>query len=157
LKDLAVLLLPLALELKQAGLHWFPQLHDFFTIPDTELQDRIFVISDMTIDIQKLFGRQMITFNGALEWSLDYVLTVEAVWLPTEGQLRQQLQDYLAGEPEPVIELVSHMADYTCRIKILGEKLEFSEAKASDAYGRAILYVLKNSQTLGPKASKPVA
>ena len=149
--------LSLALELKHAGLGWIPQLHDFFTIPGTELQDRIFVVSDMTIDIQKLFGHQMITFNGALEWSLDYVLTVDAVWLPTEGQLRQRLQDYLAGEPEPAIELVGRMNDYTCRIKILGVTLEFSEAKASHAYGRALLYVLSHSPSLGQKASKLIA
>ena len=152
-----MLQMSLALELKQAGLHWIPHLHDFFAIPDTELQDRIFVISDMTIDIQKLFGRQMITFNGALEWSLDYVLTIEAVWLPTEGQLRQRLQDYLSGEAEPAVELLSLMDGHTCRIMILGKTLEFSEARASDAYGRALLYVLQHSLSLGQKSSKPTA
>ena len=148
---------PLAQELKQAGLHWFPQLHDFFMIPGTELQDQTFVISDMTIDLQKRFGRQLITFNGALDWSLDYILTVDAVWLPTEEQLRQQIQDYLAGEPESVVELVCQMNTYTCQITILGKTLAFASEKASDAYGRALLYILKNSQLGGQNASKPVA
>ncbi len=150
-----MLRLSLALELKQAGIHWIPQLHDFFALPNTELKDRIFVVSDMTIDIKKLFGHQMITFNGALEWSLDYVLTIDAVWLPTEGQLRQRLQDHLSGKPEPAVELVSLMDGHICRIKILGESQEFSEAKASDAYGRALLYVLQHSLSLGQKPRSP--
>lgn len=152
-----MLLLLLALELKQAGLRWFPQLHDFFTIPDTELQDRIFVVSDMTIDTQKLFGQQMITFNGAVEWSLDYVLTADAVWLPTERQLRQMLLAYLSKESEPTVELISRMDGYLCRITASGKTLEFEEPKASDAYGRALLYLLINQPSNRHNGNRPVA
>jgi hypothetical protein len=44
--------LSLAVKLKESGLTWQPTLHDFFAIPQPELEDRLFVLSDMTIDIE---------------------------------------------------------------------------------------------------------
>lgn len=149
--------LSLAIRLKDAGLIWHPQLHDFFAIPGTELEDRIFVVSDMMIDVRQLLGRQMITFNGAVEWSLDYILMSDAVWIPTEGQLRQLLEIELLLEDQPAVELACSVNRYHCYITYQGTNQEFEAKHASDTYGQALLFVLKkaNGQKHGP--GRPVA
>ena len=76
----------LATVLRDGGLEWRPALYDIFFIPDRGLDDRVFVLSDMTVDVQHLAGGAAITFNGAVEWSLDSILHGEVVWLPTEAQ-----------------------------------------------------------------------
>lgn len=80
----------LAQHLKAAGLTWEPSLHDFFSLPE-EFGDRTFVIADMSVNIATLQGEQVFTFEGAVEWALDTIVTAEAVWLPSESQLRRAL------------------------------------------------------------------
>jgi hypothetical protein len=138
--------LTLAIELKQAGLIWQPELHDFFAIPQPELEDRLFVLSDMTIDIQPLFGWQALTFNGAVEWSLDYIMTAEVVWVPTESQLREMLQERLLAEEQPAVQLLSSISGYHCQITYEGELQEFEAATASDAYGQALLFLVQGGE-----------
>lgn len=135
--------LSLAKKLKRAGLVWQPQLHDFFAIPDTELEKQVFVVSDMMVDVQQLFGEQMITFNGAVEWSLDYILISDVVWMPTEGQLRQALELSLLKELQPAVVLDCLVDRYRCRIRYQGMSHEFNGEGACDAYGLALLYVLE--------------
>ncbi len=137
--------LTLAEELKQAGLNWFPQLHDFFAIPDTELADRIFVVSDMMIDVHQLIGNQLISFNGAVEWSLDFIMIADVVWMPTEEQLRQMLEDYLLAERQPAVEMLSFVDNYRCRITFLGKRYDFDDPTASGAYGHALLHVIQKA------------
>lgn len=149
--------LSLAIKLKREGLTWQPQLHDFFAIPDTELEKRLFVVSDMMIDVQQLFGNQMITFNGAVEWSLDYILMSDVVWMPTEGQLRQALEFSLLRENQPAVELVCLVDRYRCRIRYQGMSHEFNGQGASDAYGRALLYLLEQTDDQGPPIPGPIA
>jgi hypothetical protein len=137
--------LSLAAQLKEAGLTWKPKLHDFFAVPDGELQERVFVVSEMTIDVQQLFGRQLITFNGAVEWSLDYIMMIDVVWMPTEAQLRDMLQDRLLGAAQPSVQLLSFVDGYECRIRPEGEELTFEALSASEAYGLALLHLLLES------------
>ena len=87
----------LATVLRDGGLEWRPALYDIFFIPDRGLDDRVFVLSDMTVDVQHLAGGAAITFNGAVEWSLDSILHGEVVWLPTEAQLRALLGERLVA------------------------------------------------------------
>jgi hypothetical protein len=95
-----MLSLSTARRLKAAGLAWTPGLHDFFAIPDRGLDDRVFVISDVSVDIELLKGQSIVTFNGTSEWAMDYEVMSEVVWMPTEEQLRQQLEQRLApGSP----------------------------------------------------------
>lgn len=133
----------LALSLKESGLLWEPKLHDFFTIPGTSLERRLFVVSDMMIDVQQLFGRKMITFNGAVEWSLDYITIAEALWLPTETQLRESLMQSLIGKALPMIVLESTAKSCTCELTFESQPLAFEAENASDAYARALLYLLR--------------
>lgn len=149
--------LPLAIKLKREGLTWQPQLHDFFAIPDTELEKRLFVVSDMMIDVQQLFGKQMITFNGAVEWSLDYILMSDVVWMPTEGQLRQALEFSLLRENQPAVELDCLVDRYRCRIRYQGMSHEFNGKGASDAYGQALLYILEQIDDQRPPIPGPIA
>jgi hypothetical protein len=135
--------LSLAVKLKESGLTWQPTLHDFFAIPQPELEDRLFVLSDMTIDIEPLFGWQAITFNGAVEWSLDYIMTAEVVWMPTESQLREMLQEFLLAEEQPAVQLLSSISGYQCQITFEGQIRDFEAATASDAYGRALLFLIQ--------------
>jgi hypothetical protein len=134
--------LSLAVELKNAGLVWNPALHNLFAIPDSDLDQRVFVVSDMAIDVERLFGQQAITFNGAVEWSLDHIMVDDVVWMPTEEQLREALQQRLLGEAEPAIRLNSYSNRFRCMINLEGELLSFEAHTASDAYGLALLHIL---------------
>ena len=134
--------LSLAIELKNAGLVWNPALHHLFAIPDSDLDQRVFVVSDMAIDVKRLFGQQAITFNGAVEWSLDHIMVDDVVWMPTEEQLRETLQQRLLGEPEPAIRLNSYCNRFRCMISFEGESLSFEAHTASEAYGLALLHIM---------------
>lgn len=134
-----------ARELKERGLVWRPSLHDLFAIPDSDL-DRIFVVSDMMIDVQQLFGRQIITFNGAVEWSLDNIMIADALWMPTESQLRELIQSSLANDPGSSIHLLGQGGKYRCQI-MYGETTTIIEAvEPSDAYARALLHLYEQEQ-----------
>ena len=55
------------------------------------MDDEVFVLSDMTVDVHDFPHGRVIGFNGVTEWALDQVEQEEACWLPTEGQLRTML------------------------------------------------------------------
>jgi hypothetical protein len=86
-----VIPLELAGRLRDAGLGWKPVAGDRFAIPDRDMDDDIFVLSDMTIEIHQLPEGPSIGFNGTTEWALDDLAWDQAVWLPREDQLRELL------------------------------------------------------------------
>ena len=55
------------------------------------MDDEVFVLSTMTIEVHDLPGRTVIGFNGTTEWALDDVDKDATVWLPREDQLRELL------------------------------------------------------------------
>ena len=122
--------------LRDSGLQWRPALYDVFFIPDRELDDRVFVLSDMTVDVQRLAGGAAITFNGAVEWSLDSILHGEVVWLPTESQLRSLLGERLVA-------LTRDGGEYVCAVDVGDAIVEYRDAGASNAYGQAVLALLE--------------
>jgi hypothetical protein len=81
----------LGLQLRAAGLRWKPLRGDRFVVPDREMDDDVFVLSDLTIEVHALPEGTVIGFNGTVEWALDDVDIDEAVWLPREDQLRELL------------------------------------------------------------------
>ena len=81
----------LAKRLRDAGLAWKPSPGDRFVLPDREMDDDVFVLSDMTIELHDMPNGQVIGFNGTTEWALDGVQKDEALWLPREDQLRALL------------------------------------------------------------------
>lgn len=81
----------LAEELRGVGPEWTPTNGDRFVIPDHDLDDAVFVISDMTIETQDVPGGHVLRFNGTTEWALDSVPADLALWLPREDQVRGML------------------------------------------------------------------
>jgi hypothetical protein len=124
-----------AFALHEAGLIWQPALHDFFAIPHSELDDRVFVLTDMVAELTVLKGWPAITFNGAVEWSLDYILQMDAVWLPREDQLRAAVA---ALTP---FELCPSPAGYVCTIPHEGGSKQFVAAEAEDVYAAVWLFL----------------
>ena len=122
--------------LKAAGLKWEPRLHDFFCIPDRDLDGRRFVLSDMSIDIEHIAGYGTLMCNGVVEWSLDYIFRDEVIWLPTEGQLRELLGDRLVvlrrEDDRYVIEITSGTGT-----------ADFAAPVAADAYAAALHHTLQ--------------
>jgi hypothetical protein len=83
----------LALELARRGLPWAPASGDRFYVPDRDLDDEVFVVSGMSIEISELPSGTEMRFNGTVEWALDSIAQTEVVWLPREEQLRDALGD----------------------------------------------------------------
>ena len=97
----------LARSLRRAGVHWSPVKGDRFMVPDRDLDDEVFVVSDMVVeamDVPNAGG--ILAFNGTTEWALDSLEAAEAIWLPREDQLRGLLGDAFVSlerlDTEPV-------------------------------------------------------
>lgn len=129
--------------LKDAGLAWQPALHDFFALPHRGMDEQLFVLSDVMSYVELVQGQWAITFHGAVEWALDYVMLEEILWLPTESQLRDLLEQRLTDESPPALRLTSTLDGYQCEIRLQGEFLPFEAFGASDAYALALLHLLQ--------------
>jgi hypothetical protein len=138
-----MLSLSIAQQIKEAGLSWTPALHDFFAIPDRGFDDEVFVISNMFSNVEWLRGHLAVTFQGSVEWALDHIMVAELVWLPTEAQLREELEKRLVGEQHPELRLISTPDGYTCEIRFRNQRLRFGAFGASEAYAAALLHVLR--------------
>lgn len=130
-----------AQQLRQAGMDWKPAEHDLFMVPGTGLDQKVFVVSELAAFVQPLAGVQHITFHGSSEWALDHVMVQDAVWLPSETQLRRALENQLSS-PEYTLE---HGAEgYRCVIGGLDANTR-SYPSAEDAYAAALLQLLPAS------------
>jgi len=133
-----------ALELKGAGLVWIPQNLDFFAIPDRNMDDRVFVISDLLVTVDILQGMQVVSFQGASEWALDYLVTTDAVWIPSETQLRQALEAAILSLGRPEVKMTSSLHGYRCEFDLHGKSMSFQAEDVSELYAGALLYVLRD-------------
>lgn len=79
--------------LRKAGVLWAPTAGDRFVVPDRDMDDDVFVVSDMTVEVHDYQGSKVIGFNGTTEWALDSIEQREVIWLPREEQLRAILGD----------------------------------------------------------------
>jgi len=127
--------LRLARQLKEAGLGWKPAPGDRFAIPDRDLDDEVFVLSNMTIEVHTLPEGPVIGFNGTTEWALDDVELDETTWLPREDQLRE-----LLGGTFRMLE--RDVAGYAVTIDLLAEQRRFAAGTVEEAYGAALLHLL---------------
>ena len=135
----------LALRLKQAGLEWRPAERDFFMMPEHNLDEQIFVVSALPALVQNFHSEMSITFHGSIEWALDYVLLSEAVWLPTETQMRVLLADAI-GVDAP-LRLDRTAVGYRVQIASDADLLDFDASDAENAYALALLHVLEKRGT----------
>ena len=131
-----------ALELKNAGLNWKPALNDFFAIPDRDMDEKIFVISDMLVTIDFLQGIQVVSFQGASEWALDSLVTDETVWLPSDEQLLHAIEAAMLERGAYSILLRSTLKGYECEIRYEGGKKLIEGKQVSSIYADALLYLL---------------
>ena len=88
-----MLTLELARRLSDAGLTWEPVSGDRFVVAVNGMEDDVFVISEITVDVHHVTTGDVLGFNGTTEWALDSVEQDKAVWLPREDQLRHLLGD----------------------------------------------------------------
>mgnify|MGYP000877276832 FL=1 len=131
------------MQLKEAGLVWHTSVHDFFAIPDRDMDGRIFVLSDMMVTMELLRGWPAVVFHGTSEWAMDYLLTHEAVWLPTESQVRAKLEEALEQRNGRFHQLLRLPDGYQCAVSLAGEALVFTAVSPSEAYGLALLDLLQ--------------
>ena len=137
----------LARRLRDAGMGWTPSAGDRFVVPDRDMDEHVFVVSEMTIETQQLASGAVVRFNGTTEWALDSIAQDEVVWLPRESQLRAMLGDRfhrLEAVPEGFVVVLQDGA-YD------GPGARHADIDAERAYARALLDVL----TDGPDHSRP--
>jgi hypothetical protein len=138
-----VLSLVLAQRLREAGLAWKPAPGDRFMLPDREMDDEVFVLSDMTIELHEMpEGGEVIGFNGTTEWALDDVQKSEALWLPREDQLRELLG-------RTFVRLERAADGYLLRVVLGGGEVEVRAADVADAYGEALLRLVTYASANG--------
>lgn len=125
----------LAQQLKEAGLVWKPALGDRFAIPDRDLDEEVFVLSNMTIEVHTMPEGRIIGFNGTTEWALDDVELDETIWLPREDQLRELLGGTFRT-------LRRATAGYEVVVDLLGEERIFVAETPAEAYAAALLHLL---------------
>jgi hypothetical protein len=131
----AVITLELAQQLRDAGLVWEAAAGDRFVVPDRDMDDEIFVVSDMTVEIREYPTGRIIGFNGTTEWALDSLEQHEVVWLPRETQLREQLGDRF-------LSLEARTGGYAVQLADTPER--HVDIDAERAYARALLAILKS-------------
>ncbi len=88
-----VISIDLAGRLQEAGITWTPAAGDRFMIPNRDLGDQVFAVSDMVVEVHELTTGRLLGFNGTTEWALDSIEQSEVLWLPREEQLRAMLGD----------------------------------------------------------------
>jgi hypothetical protein len=140
-----VISVELARQLRDAGLRWEPASGDQFVIPDRDLDGQIFSISEMTIDVRNSPVGRLIAFNGTVEWALDSIMQREVIWLPSEGQLRGLLGDRFVA-------LERTATGLKCVVDLVGHRMEYTDANAANAYGRALLHGILHGLEVGAGA-----
>jgi hypothetical protein len=145
-----VLTRDLALALRAAGLVWHPAPGDAFVVPDRDLDDELFVLSEMVIQsVDVPDGPPILAFNGTTEWALDSLEADEAVWVPHEHQLRQLLGDaFMALEALP-----GEQPGYAVVLDIPTGPERYVDVSAEAAYARALLAALTRRRP--PRAGTP--
>lgn len=127
----------LARSLRDAGLTWTPRRGDHFVVADRGMDDEVFVLSDMTIEVHEQPAGSVIRFNGTTEWALDSLEKGDALWVPLEHQLR----DLLAGA---FVRLERGPDGYLVVAVIDGAQSTSRAAAADEAYGLALLDLLQS-------------
>jgi hypothetical protein len=126
----------LAAQLRDAGLVWKPAPGDRFAIPDRDLDDDVFVLSNMTIEVHQLPEGPVIGFNGTTEWALDDLAQEEAIWLPREDQLR----DLLGAT---FVRLERAADGYRVILNLPAGPAAVTAAGPEQAYGEALLRLIR--------------
>jgi hypothetical protein len=130
-----VLPVDLAQRLRDAGLRWVPASGDRFVLADRGMDDEVFVLADMTVEVHDFPQGRVIGFNGVTEWALDSIDQDQALWLPAEAQLRGLLGGLFRS-------LERDGSGWTVTYVLAGAPRTVSADLAEEAYGLALLDVL---------------
>ncbi|GAB3882344.1 pilus assembly protein CpaE [Terrabacter terrigena] len=134
-----MLTIDLARRLAEAGLVWQPGSGDRFVVPVKGMEDDVFVISEITVDVHHFTSGDIIGFNGTTEWALDSVEQDKVVWLPREDQLRE-----LIGDAFVALERLD--GGYAVTIRGQDDDLQrHVDIDAERAYARAVAALLGSS------------
>ena len=130
-----VITFDLARELADAGMPWIPSAGDRFVIPGKEMDDEVFHVAEMTIEVASHHGEGVVKFNGTTEWALDSIPSDSVLWLPREDQLRDALgRSLVALEHEGTEWIVTYdVGDMLGRVR---------DEDVESAYALALLAVL---------------
>jgi hypothetical protein len=132
--------LDLGTALRDAGLSWTPTAGDRFVVLDRDLDDQVFVVSDMVIEARETPSGPLLAFNGTTEWALDSLGVQDAVWLPREDQLRALLGTaFVALEASGGGDVPTGFA---VTVRVAGAEHRHIEVAADAAYARALLDLL---------------
>ncbi|MDQ1121545.1 pilus assembly protein CpaE [Microbacterium trichothecenolyticum] len=127
-----------ALALREAGLVWHPRSGDRFQLDEPEFDADVFTVSEMTVEPRDEPTGRILAFNGTTEWALDSVATEDALWLPSESQLRELLRATFRS--------LRRLSDtYEVEISIAGATLVFDHPEPADAYALAVLELLRRT------------
>ncbi|MBX0330260.1 hypothetical protein K2Z83_21565 [Oscillochloris sp. ZM17-4] len=132
--------LEMARQLREAGLEWRPAERDVFALPGHDMDGQVFVVSPLPALVQRYNGMPVVAFQTSAEWALDYVMLAEAMWMPSEGQLREALAGLLA--PDAPLGLSRTALGYRCAIALGGQPRSFDGPDAETAYAQALIAAL---------------
>ncbi len=130
----------LARQLRDGGVRWTPASGDRFVVADRDMDDDVFVLADMTVDLQRLPHGEVIGFTGTTEWALDSVEQQQSVWLPSESQLRELLGGTFRR-------LVRRDGRWRVEIEVTGRTFATEHSDTAEAYGLALLYLVTGAET----------
>ncbi|PFG32749.1 pilus assembly protein CpaE [Sanguibacter antarcticus] len=133
----------LAHALALAGLRWSPASGDRFAIDAEELSDALFTVSDMTIEVHDHPSGTVLGFNGTTEWALDSVTLDQALWYPSEEQLRT----LLGGAFRALRRVEGEPPRYAVEIVVHGEALVVDDEVPAQAYARALHALISASDS----------
>ena len=127
--------LGLARRLQRAGVAWTPTVGDRFLVPDRDLDDQVFTVSDMVVEVRRIPTGTVLAFNGTTEWALDSIEQRMVVWLPREDQLRELLGPAFVG-------LERSAGGFVVRLERGRGEERYDAGDVEDAYATALLATL---------------
>ena len=129
--------LDLARRLHDAGLAWSPSNGDLFWLPERDLDQTVFIVSDMVVELRDVpGGGRVLALNGTTEWALDSVEEHEAVWLPRLDELLEVLATRF-------LSLTARSGGHVVRVQVGDREEEHVDVAATDAAARALLSLLQ--------------
>jgi hypothetical protein len=103
---------------------------------DRGLDDQVFIVSDMVVEVRDVPMGRLLCFNGTTEWALDSILQREVVWLPREEQLRAVLG-------RSFVSLSATSDGFEVVVRVDSQEERHVAVDAESAYARALLSVLR--------------
>ncbi len=135
----------LARRLRDGGVKWQPASGDRFVVADREMDDEVFTLSDMTVELHQFPHGQVIGFNGTTEWALDSVQLEDSLWLPREDQLRE-----LLGKAFKSLCRVVHeggAVQFQVELERPARTMVYEDADPAEAYGNALFALMAEAAT----------